>query len=211
MKPRNTPSPSIRKLMEETQGVPIKNIKVGRKPIMSNVEKVMNILSFGKLNKTKKKLGIDDIYHNYLILELTDGRKIKIEKNHVVESKNAGKEDYSNEIHDIPIDKHVDIKSLLDTASRGDKDFWYYNAANNNCQVFTKEVVERNGLQPNDKATKEVLNPQDGESLINSLGALKGIPNIVTDLAAGADRAIYGNGVKRNITVKQIFDYVNAS
>lgn len=141
---------------------------------------------------------------------MANGKKIKIEKNHVVETFDATSDDYKNEIREIPVKHNVDIKGLLSNASHNDKDFWQYDASNKNCQIFTKEVVERNNLTPENNTTKEILNPQDGISLINSLGALKGVPRKITDLASGLDRAVHGNGMKnKNVTVQQLFNHFN--
>jgi hypothetical protein len=210
LKPREGPPPAIRRLLNDTEGVKIKSIKVGRKPIVKNVERLLNGISFGKFGKVKRKLGYDDVYHNYLIVELENGKKVKIEKNHVVESSEAKENDYQNEIRDIPVDKNVDMKTLLSNASHNDKDFYQYDASNKNCQNFTKEVVERNNFKPEDDKAKEILNPQDARSLIDSLGSLKGVPKKITDLAAGLDRAVYGNGIRnKKLTVNQLFDFVN--
>lgn len=213
--PRNGPSPSIRKLVNDNQGVEVRSIKVGRKPIVKGVERLLNVISFGGFGRVKKKLNYDQIYHNYLIVELANGKKIKLEKNHVVEAKDVSDDDYKHEVRSVNMnaDNKIDMKELLGNASKNDAGFWKYDAKDKNCQVFTKEVVERNGLQPADSKAAEILDPQDGKALIDSLGALQGVPKVVTDLASGIDRAVYGNGLGGKyggkLTVKQLFDLAN--
>ena len=210
LKPRNTASPAVRKFMEDNKGVNIRSIRVGRKPIVGGIEKMLNVLSFGNFGKVKKRLKYDDVLHSYILVELENGKVVKIEKNATVEIKDVSRDDYKNELHDIPVNKSIDIQTMLGNSSRGDKDFYLYSARNNNCQIFVKEIVERNGLTPTDKDGQEAIDPQNSEALINSLGKLKGLPQHVTDLAGGLDRAIYGNGLhKKMISVDDLFKAIN--
>jgi hypothetical protein len=224
LQPREGPSPALRKFGIDNVGVKIKSIQIARKPIISGVSKFLNIISFGNFDKTRRKLGYNDVYHNYLLVELENGKKVKLEKNEIVEVKPSSSEDYTTEVHNIPVNKDIDINSLLSNATklpsgRKDPDFWKYSARDRNCQQFTKEVIERNGLQPEDKNGQEVLNPQDAKKLVDSLGVLKGIPQITTDLAGGVDRFINGNGLSSKnckckhggkLTVNKLFDIVNS-
>lgn len=206
--PRSDAPPVFKNFLSKEGNVKIKNIDIARKPILSGVESLLNGLSLGNFANIKRKLGYDNVYHNYLIVELDNGKRYKLEKNHVLEAKALQDDDLKHERYSIPVKKDINLNSLIDNASKGDNDFYKYNARNNNCQVFTKEVIERNGLTPVDNSAKEILNPQDGEKLIDSLGKLNFIPKLVTDIAGASDRLINGGKI-RHLTVDQVFAIAN--
>ena len=190
----------------------IKSMYVARQPVHSGIQKFLDVLSFGNYSKRKKKLGYDDVYHNYLIVELENGKKYKIEKNHVVETREASKSDLSNEKYLVPLlDRDIKLDKLIGNAAKDDSKFWRYDPANKNCQWFVQDVLENNGLDRNitDKKAKEVVKPQDGIALLDSLGSLSTVPKMVTDFTASADTYIYGQGIKKKITVDQLFDLAN--
>jgi hypothetical protein len=194
-RPRNNAPPKVRKFLEDNKGVDIEKIKIGRKPVIGNIQKALDLFSFGNFSKVKKSLGYNDIYHNYLLVELKNGKKVKIEKNHVVDILDAKDADYKN-AHNVPVTKKIDIDGLIGNASKNDPNFYKYDPRSKNCQYFTKEVVEKNGLH-SDRVGEEYLKPQNGEALIDSLGPLKGLPKAVTDFASGVDRVLNGNGKKK--------------
>ena len=207
---RDGPPPAVRDFLKRQGDKKITHMYIGRTPIHSAINTFLNALSFGALNKTRKKLGYDDIYHNYLLVRTSDGRLWKLEKNHVVRAVPASSADTKNEIHSIPVDKDIDINTLISTASRGDKEFWKYNPRDKNCQWFAKDIIVGNNLDKNvDNETREVIQPQSGDKLLDSLGALKEVPKGITDFASGLDTLVYGQGIKKKITVDQLFDLAN--
>ncbi len=215
MKPREGAPPAIRKIVDDYRGIPITKISIARKPVQKGISKFFDAVSLGNFGKTKKKLGYDDVYHNYLLITLANGKMIKLEKNQVVQSSEASPDDYKSEHRDIPVDKNVDLNQFIDASARKDpKGFWHYKPDSANCQNFTEDLVRDNGFDRNitDQRTKEILDPQDGKALIHSLGKLEGVPQRVTDLAAGFDRAIHGSGFRLRggkLTVKQLFGLAN--
>ena len=120
-----------------------------------------------------------------------------MEKNHVVEFFPAKKSDYDGELFDIPLNgKELTLKRMVDTASRDNEAaFWKYRADSNNCQRWTRDMIERNGLLP--EVEEEHHKVQDAKALADSLHPVtRGIPNFITDAAAVADRIISGDGVR---------------
>lgn len=210
MKPRDGPSPAVRKFIQEKGSEQIEDIYIARQPVQSGIQKFLNILSLGKFNKTKKDLKYDDVYHNYLIIKTKDGKEYRLEKNEVVKVSDYKKND--DEKRKIPLDKNLTIEEMINKASNNDKKFWNYDPKDNNCQYFAKDILVDNGLVDNvDKETKEIIQPQDGVKLIDSFGKLKNVPKSITDLAGGADRLIHGNGLKKGkgVSVNQLFNFVN--
>lgn len=135
--------------------------------------------------------------HDSMVMTMEDGSKWRVEKNHVIEAKPiTGQQRKTNAVKvqstKVPVHKNMTAKQLIDNASAGDKEFWNYDPAGNNCQKFVEDVVSRNGLEPASKVVR-----QDAKALVGSLGALKDVPKLVTDLAAVGDRLIHG-GSRQN-------------
>lgn len=213
LKPREGPSPQIRKFLEQNKDMKIDSIYIGREPVQSGVQSFVNALSLGGYNKMKKKLGYEDVYHSFLVVRTKDGKLHKVEKNHVVQQKEISPEDISKaEVKNIPLNRELSIGELIENGSKNDKEFYKYDPEKRNCQWFVNDVIKDNGLdQGLNKDTEELLNPQDGTTLLSSLGKLKGVPKVLTDLAAGGDRLIHGNGIRKGkgITVDELFSIAN--
>ena len=194
--PANKPTGRFQNFLEKTSGKKVVKLQLGRKPILKPVKMAMDAMSFGKFSQKQKELDYDEIYHQYTLFELDDGSQWKIEKNHVVEFFPATKKDFQGEVWEIPIRPGMNVKSMIETAAANDSDFWKYRAGSNNCQAFTREVIVRNNLMPDETDPAKV---QDAKALADSLpAATHAIPNLVTDLAATADRVYHGDGVGKH-------------
>lgn len=192
--PSGEPTSRLKKFMDENNDRKITSVQLGRKPIISPVRKALDALSFGGFSRKAKEMNYDDVYHNYLIVTLDDGRKIKLEKNHVVEYKNAKDSDFKSQIFDIPLNgKDLTLTEMIANAS-ADKgsEFWKYRGGSNNCQEFTRDMIVKNGLLPENPTSIDL---QDSKSLLNTLPGGQLIPNMVTDTAAVGDRLLHGDGL----------------
>ena len=122
----------------------ITSVKVGRVPINSAVRLGFDILTAGKFEEAHKKLGVDNFFHLYLIIN----DKYVIEKNETVNERAWSPGTKGEEIETVsgPINKTID--ELIQTASKGDeKSFWLdYNPLTNNCQQFVTRVLRTNGI-----------------------------------------------------------------
>jgi hypothetical protein len=205
--PRTGPTARFSSFLQKEGNQQVVSVRIGRKPIISGVKKVLDFLSRGKFSKTQKDFGYDQVYHNFLIVEMADGHLYRVERNHVVEAFKATQADFQTENYHIPLpkDQPLTLQQMVHKASRDDKGFWRYSPSDNNCQKFTQEMLLENGLVPDSAKAAEAVNPQDAKSLIDSLGALKGVPQRVTDVAGSLDRFVFGDGIK----VQHIFDSMN--
>jgi hypothetical protein len=212
------------------------SVRVGKIPVSSGVQKFLNFISFGEFKKKQKQLGYNDVYHNFMLITLENGKTFKVEKNHVVEATQVSPSDYRQaKLIDIPVDaenRDLNMKHLISTAEADNTDFWYYDPESKNCQVFVKEMLDRNDLKPLDETGYMEIRPQDSTALLDTLGAARDIPKWITDQAGLADRyreldfrndeneeehpliRISGSGVKkrkrkRQLTVKQVNDIVS--
>jgi hypothetical protein len=186
---------------------PIVKLEVARKPIETGVRKALDILSRGHFSKVASKLGYDQVYHNFLLVEMADGKRYVVQKNEVVGERYANDDDFHNERYEIPVPPATTLKSIIDTASGSfngapgsdnpNRKFWQYDGKSTNCQAFVQAVVQANHIPVTDQAAQELIKPQDAGALINSLGRLSSIPKIITDAAAIGDRVVFGDGLTK--------------
>ena len=190
---RTTPSAKFQSFLDKEGSQPIQKIEIARKPINSNISKILNLISLGGFNTVKKKLGYEDVFHSYLLITV-DGKTYKVEKNHIVQESEATEKDKNNEKYNLTLPSpNMTVKQLIDKSA--DKDLYYYDPSNRQCQDFTRRLIEENGITTTDPTALEVIKPQDSAKLIDSLGVLSSVPRHITDVASIADRAVTGNGI----------------
>lgn len=183
----------LRKFLDHHAGNKITKIQLGRKPVIKPVDIALNVLSLGKYREKQKMLNYDQVYHQYLLVTLDDGRTYKLEKNQRAVSMPAKASDYQGQMFDVPVTKELTLPQLVENASRGhESTFYKYRAGQNNCQEFTRDLIVRNGLLPGDH---ERVQQQDSRQLLATLPGGETVPNAITDLANVADRVIQGDGL----------------
>jgi hypothetical protein len=144
----------------------IKSVGVCRRPINKMGKFLIDIVSKGTVPKNMKKLGYDDLFHLYVVIELEDGYKYKLEKNHRI-----GVSKYKPEKSDClepqnTLSKNITVSSLFEGA-RNDANGWEkligYLPENRMCQTFVMNVLRGSGLATKEYSkfvqqnTKEVL------------------------------------------------------
>jgi hypothetical protein len=193
---RKGPTKRFDKFLSTVGEESITKIQIARHPINSGVKRVMDLLSGGRFSAKAKSLGYNDVFHNYLVVSTASGKTYKVEKNHVVEAKEATSSDLKHERYSLPLPTGT-FKDLVERTDSKDPTLWTYDSRGDNCQRFTQRLIESNGLSPADPRAQEVVKPQDAEALVSSLGILQHIPKIVTATAAIADRIVSGDGMRR--------------
>ncbi len=205
LKPYESKTNKVKKQLEQSSDDPIVDLKVARLPVQSGVQKVLNTLSLGKYGKVKKDLDYNNVYHNYLLVTTASGKTYRVERNHVEKIMPAKASDFK-ETYDVPLHgQKIDLKTLVD---RGDTDA-VYDARKTNCQQFVQRIIQKNGLESGlDEKTREVVEPQNAERLINSLGVLSSVPKLATDVANVASHTLgIGAGVSKRIPSKRLSMY----
>jgi hypothetical protein len=196
--PSGKASGKLQQFLDKHKDRKVVSMHLIRKPVLRPVDLALNALSFGKYRKKQKELDYDNVYHNSLLVTLDDGKTYKLEKNERVQFFDAKRADWENEIFDVPLNgKSLTMKDMVETASRGNEtNFYKYRAGSNNCQRFTRDIIEKNGLMPGPEDDAKHLEIQDAKSLLSTLPGAETIPNAVTDLANVIDRVHQGDGVK---------------
>jgi hypothetical protein len=195
--PKTTASNKVETILQRDTS-PIVKMWACKAPIVSGVKKVLNWLSMGRLQKKADSLGYSEIWHGYLVIQLEDGKKFKLEKNHTVEIYPATHNDLQNAA-EIPVTNGLTMKKLMDNASS--KHFYSYSAKGNNCQNFVQDIVHKNNLAES-TAVKKIVEPQDSAALVGTLGPLSGLTDKVTGLAARGQRVINGDGLVKGPRIK---------
>ena len=220
---RTGPTRRLEDFLRSGKDDPVVALFIGRTPVSAGAQTLMNALSLGRFSQTAKDLSYDDVFHSAAFAELASGRIIRLERNHVVEAKDAQPSDAKFTFYPVPLptNRNVTLKELVDNAALKEaekgKNIYLYNPASNNCQAFVQSLIEDNGLKDNitDLETLEALEPQNAQALVESLGAASGIPLQVTNLAARGDRLIHGDGLldqisNHHLSVSELFAHINA-
>jgi len=194
--PKKGMSSAFEKFLKDTTS-PVVEIAVARKPINSTIRKLLNWLSLGKLEKNMHKLGYDELYHNFLLITTADGKMYRIERNEVVENVPIKKGDLQREMYKFEITKKGVMISDLIKPFVEDKDFWVYSGSTNNCQAFTKSIVEKgieNGyIELPDEETMNILNEnQPINEILTPFTSV--VSDVVTDVVGAARRVTDGSG-----------------
>ena len=173
----------------------ISKIEIARKPVNSFASKALDLVSLGRFSKKRKELGYTDVFHNYLLVTLKDGKTYRIEKNERVSATPADASDFVESRSNVPLKGDVTVKQLVDNASKDNPSLWRYRAGSDNCQAFTKDVLTKNNLTPD-------VNPpmQDAAKLIDTLPLRSTIPNLITDAASRVDQLITGGQIASDLT-----------
>jgi hypothetical protein len=191
IKPRSGPPPKIKKWVKKYENEIIENIVICRHPVNGAVMKLINIISIGKFDKSLKGLHYDDLFHLYMYITIK-GKTWRLEKNEVVTltlDNRQAKEDC------LDLDeKRIKLGDYMKTGEKYQKDFWNYNARNNNCQDFAISLLVGNKIiKKNSRVYKFVK--QDAEEIFrNNPEYLTRFGKKVTDIAGIFD--ILKNGFK---------------
>jgi len=191
--------PREREYLKKLQNINIKNIAICRTPVEGAYQMILNLLTNNDLDKQKKLLGYDDVYHLYMIAVLENGQNVLIEKNEVINIepyKNQYKAPAKKDIMVISVNKSIDIPTMMNNAANkvGDE-FFKYHTVSNNCQLFLNSILNHNGL--NNNQLKSFI-MQDAASLMKNHPLLTKISKTATDIAALFHRIRFGSNIINN-------------
>jgi hypothetical protein len=156
--------PKVANFLKEHGDEKITSLVVGRAPIWKTLDLAVDIMSGGKFGQIKKKVGIDKLFHLFLIVN----NKWIFEKNDLFNIANYSKQK-DEENMSVPFNKDITISEFLKKASSGNEVNFYrnYNAFKNNCQDMIVKLLRSNGLL-NEELSKFIK--QDIEELVEGVG-----------------------------------------
>ena len=171
-------------------------IIIKKSPIISVIDKALNLISLGKWADSKKRYNYDDLYHLYLILTLDLGesnfKKLLLEKNQSINISESipSRTEKTQSLNIFP-PKNITLNNLLQTTLNkvGKDQFFIYDPfGGKNCQNFIKDIFISNDLY-NDRINKFVFQPI--QELKKDLGGFTtGVSKGITDFAAFGERLI---------------------
>ena len=191
--------PSVRKLLQEIQGKKIVKMIVVRDPIKEEIHMLANAISMNEINKFKKEVSIDDLFHLFCVCTLDDGQMIRFEKNAEIEAFKISKIqqiDKSN-IFECVVPNQISLNELLDNTRQkiGDRLFLDYNSMENNCQDFIYNCLYHNGYESTNPKMKSFIKQDLTKLAKNMSSTSKTIMNTLTDLGKKTSILIGGAGL----------------
>jgi len=175
-------------IIKATENNNITAIYVCRKPIVSFIKSLLNIFSFGMLNRTMEKLGYDKLFHLYLVFKLDNGKLYRIEKNQRINAYEIEKLDDEATCMPVKLRVSQNLQNFFDKiVSRNIPNIFHYNGFRDNCQKFVKDCLVSNGLY-NQTLNKFVM--QDVKDL--APGFVKDLAEGITDIAGLGDYIWHG-------------------
>ena len=195
---RDDYQPYVRKLLDEIKGNKIIKLVVIREPIKEAVNMLVNVITVNKVNEFKKDVGVDDLFHLYMIATLDNGKLIRIEKNAEIDIKEVNSIPNINQLNmlNIVITSNLSVNELLNNTRQkiGDRLFFDYDGIKNNCQDFLYNILYMNGFEASNPTMKSFIK-QDLVKLSKNLSQTsKKIMNTLTNLGKRAQIIIGGAG-----------------
>lgn len=191
---RNHADPFLRKQLEKFGNDEIQELYVFRVPLSKHVLELINKASSGQLEKNKKTLGYDYIYHLGIFIK-TAKHTFILEKNHVVQLYEdplpAG-----SETKIIQFPKGLTITSLLENGAKAQGNGYYnYDAQYNNCQIFCLFTLK--GIQALTPDLEHWIK-QSATELLENTGIAYQLAKKIPDLASKFHHLIYGSSLFRS-------------
>lgn len=180
----------INDLIVSKGNVEISHIQICRMEIWTSIRRILNLVTFGRLQKQMKRLNYDKLFHLYMVLYLKDGSTIGIEKNERVRVWKNPKTDKRADCKMHFVRKKLSLKTFIENGEKlGGEDFYRYSSHFNNCQRFVNELLVSNGIR---HMSKFVM--QDVSELFSE--AYKKLFQGITDVASLARYAYEGGEIK---------------
>lgn len=195
--------PKARSLMDTYGDYIITNIFIRRKPIFDVLDKVLNILSLGKLAEAKAKYNYDKLFHLSMVFAVRPPDRpsgsggaayIKVEKNEVPDFEVYNyKQVISQPYMQFGVPCCITLREAIENAHKlMGPNFYTYDAFTNNCQVFIASILKANGL------LTQNLNDfimQDTEGILKQLPSyIQPLARKITDIGGLANVALEGEG-----------------
>lgn len=194
--PVSAPSSKFTKILKEYGNYIVNHVTIVRVPIIGAIQRFKNFLR--KVLNSDNNPNYDKLFHLYAVLDLNNGKQIKIERNEVfqmalysgnppaeAEEIDAGSPSEQTTFNDF-------MKKAVDSQGTS---FWRYHPYTNNCQKAIKTILTANGMWT-DKLDKFVM--QDVSSLLGGeKGVVADVSSKITDIAGSLRQNILG-GSKRH-------------
>jgi len=184
LRPTSLPK-KFREMLEKYGDYEINEIIIGRDPISKGIQKLLDLVSLGKVTQGLKNTHFDDLFHLYLILYVkhpaTKNEQLihlRLEKNHVLSMKEYTGFPKQHLIVNMYGQKILLAEFIANGKALLGDDFARYDAIYNNCQVFINSLLKANGLS---SASTEKFIMQDIGQVLSA--PAYGLSRVITDIA----------------------------
>ena len=197
--------PKVRDIIDEYGSQQITKIQIGRTPLPSITQTIVNVITLGAFKKALESKPYDDLYHLFLLLTFHSGNSVLVEKNEVINMIVGSSVPPRTTM--IDLDAALPIGTTLQIFMNNTKDqmgpsFFPYSLQSNNCQDFCVAMLQANKVYT---ATAKNFIKQDFGTLFNDYKKTSGVIDAITNVAATVDVIKHGAGIKsqsNNITKK---------
>ncbi len=159
----------------------ITSISVCRDKVQPAVKTFLNTISFGLLDKVTKKLGYDQLFHLYILIN----GKYRMEKNETINFGSGSKSSDCVEIDSIPEDLTISEFVNNGVEKMGKNRFFTYSAFKYNCQNFILGLLQSNNI----KAPVSFIDQKASEIVESLPNYVEPTTNAITDIAAALSTA----------------------
>lgn len=190
----------------------VEKVTVFRKPIASGIDAAINMLSAGKFDEVKRRMGYEKMFHLGTVVTLADGSQVVVEKLQTINI-SPGDVPSGAETQHADIARHPTLFEMLERTRQtmGDALFFGYQALPldgkpaNNCQVFVDALLTANGaITP---ALREFI-VQDVTAMAAEISpGARDAMQFVTDAAATGQR-ILGMGRPVRTPLEALLDEI---
>lgn len=204
-KARDSYNNTSRSTLSQLGDFPILSITLSRAPIKSMLRRALDVVSFGSFSKLTAKYGFDKLFHLSMLVDVDANgtrRRVVVEKNAVINISTRFSAESDAEYMPVPLRGPLNLNTMMGNAQKlmGSR-FFPYNAFNNNCQVFIRDVLKANGLLTQQSHSWLF---QNVEQLANELPEIsKTITNAVTHTGAVVDNLV-GNGAQPHDPIEEL-------
>ena len=138
---------AVQKILNEYGDLQIRYAQVMRTPVKKIWTEILKNISVNFKAKLKDS-DYDTLYHLFIVFSLSDGTKLLVEKNAVINIVVNPKVPSNAEKVYVSIFKKLSINELLNTSHKqlGDKAFFVYKANTWNCQHFIFNLLKHSGI-----------------------------------------------------------------
>lgn len=168
--------------------VEITSITVCRTPLRGPIANLINFFSRGKFKKNISKSQYDTLFHLYIVIEFSDMKKFRIERNQRLSvSDGSVVRGIGTECIPIQMNKMMTLSDLFENYKNivGSFDKMIeYDASSNNCQKFIHGLLNSSGLL-NDTTSKFIL--QDMVEIFKGMQKTNNAIGAIVDLAVVID------------------------
>ncbi len=191
---RNDYPPNVRQLINEYGNKVISSIIADRTPVVGAITGALNVVSFGAFNKRLDRSPYDKLFHLRIDITFTDGSRIAVEKNEVINMYRHPKKLKGGEQQPISnVTSGITLNELLEGGKRilGNK-FFRYSASSNNCQDFIIALLKGSNIGSSEDYS---FIKQNTSSLFKNDPFLRKLSNSVTDLGGKVNEITTGAGL----------------